>query len=347
MKTQYEYFSGLETDVPALSPDALARIKARARAGIRRRRRRLVWVAAALAALLTACTAAVATGAFHQWFAPLIPRSADEEAMQELFAGMGTVVGQSVTDQGTTLTLEGLLYDGRTLIMAFTLEGEDLPFNTFNAVQSGQSWLEPEDYLQRLEAAYPELSRAELEAWLDQLREYSRRPDQIWVYRQEDGTDRMLVTYERSDLEDGAYTFHLEDLEEGGTTIAGCWEFTFELTAREASLCYEGAVPVTLDSGETVTITGMEIYPFSVRASFIWSGGGLEDGRLDGLEIDRVRLADGTDYSGSRSGRDVSSEGVGQMERLGYWQAVDPSQVTAVQIAGTWVELSQMTRLEE
>lgn len=35
MKTQYEYLSGLETDVPALSPDALARIKTRARAGIR------------------------------------------------------------------------------------------------------------------------------------------------------------------------------------------------------------------------------------------------------------------------------------------------------------------------
>ena len=122
----YRTLGTLETREDALDEVSAARIAARMDAARRKtpwlKRRRLVVLIAAAALVLTACTAAVAH--YTDWFSYLRPYGSEKNT-EAMFGDMGMVIGETVTDgeTGVSVTLDGCLYDGRRLALALTVEG--------------------------------------------------------------------------------------------------------------------------------------------------------------------------------------------------------------------------------
>lgn len=94
------------------------------------RRGRLNWrVIAIIAALLllSACGYAIATGQFTSWFPRLGVNPEHPESSEEMLARMGTVIEESQTVNGATVTLHGAVWDGYTMSLSLSVQGANLP----------------------------------------------------------------------------------------------------------------------------------------------------------------------------------------------------------------------------
>ncbi len=94
------------------------------------RRRRLDWRIIAIAAallILSACGYAIATGQFTNWFPRLGVDQEHPESSEEALARMGTVIEESQTVDGATVTLHGAVWDGYTMSLSLSVQGANLP----------------------------------------------------------------------------------------------------------------------------------------------------------------------------------------------------------------------------
>ena len=114
----YRTLGALETREDALYEVSAARIAARMDAARRKtpglKRRRLVVLIAAAALVLTACTAAVAH--YTDWFSYLRPYGSEKNT-EAMFGDMGMVIGETVTDgeTGVSVTLDGCTLSAQSL----------------------------------------------------------------------------------------------------------------------------------------------------------------------------------------------------------------------------------------
>ena len=124
MNEWYDLTNNLDTDIPPLDEISQARIEKRIRSALPRRRKRRALAAVIAAVLvLTACSYAVATGQFSDWFRQVAEDPAEPEASEELLSSIGTVIGQSQTVDGVTMTLNGAIWDGNTMLLSLTMTG--------------------------------------------------------------------------------------------------------------------------------------------------------------------------------------------------------------------------------
>jgi len=99
---------------------------------VRRRRRgkrldwRLIAIVAALL-ILSACAYAVVTGQFAQWFPRLKSDPAGLEVSEEIMSRTGTVIEQSQTVDGATVTLNAAVRDEESVRLSIVAEVPELP----------------------------------------------------------------------------------------------------------------------------------------------------------------------------------------------------------------------------
>lgn len=353
MKELYQVVGALETEAPALDDCALTRIEARARAALPQGRRRR-WLPLALAAvlLLSACAAAAATGAFSRWFSYVAPQATAAGTSDDFLAGMGTVVGQSRTAGGVTATLDGVLYDGSTLVLELTFSGEDLPENILTQAHSKKSWLEPPDFRGKLLAQFPDMSEAEREKWLEASRTFGgfdgNRSN--YSYDMESQTAQLLLYWNKDGVPNGGEVqMHLEQVALGGkeTPLAGPFDFNFSLQKQLEPLHYTGPVSLEVGSGINLIITGVTVSAFNIQLDYTCSAPYPEDDAFSRqIGVDSLRIAGEETYPGS--GNTVSVEETdtgfkGYLAMDDYRRAVDPATVEAVKVGGVWLTLSDFT----
>lgn len=357
----YTVLGGLETDAPPLSEPEAARIAARVkqRAGKARSRKRVLILLIAALLALTACAAA--TGAFSSWFRLMAPQNATDAQTQALFSGMGTVVGQSVTDpeSGVTATLDGVLCDGYEIAVAVTFSGDNLDLDAFQTClvseSMSSSWLIDQD---RYNNALHWLEEQGIEdpeqAMKDSYLIFSQLRFQRDFQAQADGKLHLIFRRElRSPTSDpliGTYEMllHLENIDHGSEVLLpGTWEFTFPVQVSDTMLEYDCSFPVETESG-TVTVTAVQITPFTLRVHFLGEQQDPEED-FDPPDLSHYRLDDGSEHIGSSGGSAVyfGEEGSGQpVEGWIYSsgdRAIFPGDVTAVQIDDTWLDLTGLT----
>lgn len=252
------------------------------------RRRGLDWKLVGLAAallLLSACAAAAFTGQFSQWFPWLGVDPDAPEASEDVMARMGTVIEQSQTADGMTVTLHAAVWDGETLRLSLTAEKPDMPEEWNEALWRG-SWIyweecrfsmrrdQLEDYTRgEVESRYAEMDLPPEK--LEQLAQEQLAGDQFSLQQsfsliRREG-DKLffeaalpLADYvERPEL-----TLHMETLatyEEGKGTVvtfgdgerngpgpdvvflSGPYDFTFTLDKKLQPVIYEGTVSLTAE----------------------------------------------------------------------------------------------------
>lgn len=378
-----------------------------------RRRRRLNWKVIAVAAallLLSACAYAVATGQFSQWFPRLGVDPDAPKTSEELLGRMGTVIEESQTVNGETVTLHAAIWDGETLMLSLTAEVPGLPEKVVPGtfVDFSQCGLEPVE------------DRQEAYAWEDAkahgagkpfTQEELERSAQRWL---EEGVlfypsfsllsrEGTALNFEvrmelKAYLEKTEMTLHLENIlaedeekipadirEHGGDVpegfkadvpvLNGPFDFTFTLGEPVPPAAYEGEIPITVN-GVPLRLTGVEISFFEITPVFevqgpVACGWAAEPGEpvpepdpnmVDGELIydtvyagEMVRgfwTADGG-YVGGLSGGSLTFSIIPDSDTtwgfcvVKYPHIVDPATVTAVDIAGTRVELSELERLTD
>ena len=359
MNEWYTLTNNLETNVPALDEVSQARIEKRVRFSLPRRRKHRALAAIIAAVLvLSACGYAVATGQFSHWFWNMADPQAPESS-EELLASMGTVIGQSQTVDGVTVTLNGALWDGETLMLSLTLEGDGLPQNYWTQPDTKDSWLVPsrKQVKKSLQAAYPEKTEVELESMIEQYQKARTLFGGTgFTYLYDWQSEFFALQIEQSFTSSSTpaeLTLHLENLHIGGSTIQGPFEFTFTVEPRDVELVYHGTVDIEPVNGYPVRGTEVTLSPFRVEVSFMGlkrlelndDGGPVQE--VFPLSIDAIRVSGEvvvgfSRRSGSSQAWETDGSWNGCIRRGPFQQVVDPADIEAICINGTWLELSQM-----
>ena len=362
MKEWYELTNGLDTEVRPLDELTGARVARLARAALPRRRKKR-WVAAAVAAVLvlSACGVAVATGRFSDWFWNYAQDPRAPEASEDLLAGLGTVIGQSQTVDGTTITLDGALWDGRCMVLALTVDGESAPLDYAASVSTEDSWLLPprEDMEKSLREQFPDMAEETFRERMDLLYEARLRFNTLvgcidYFHDRRTETYRMQVAQQlaRPGETEQRLTLHLENLEfASGKTISGPYEFTFTAEPKDMDRVWTGDVTIRTPGGYDCRITRVSVSPFQVEAAYEMLEPVPEDAFLfDELRMEALRVggqeAKNSSYQGGLTEAGEDGFVHGSTFRGPFKRVIDPAAVEAVLIGGTWVELDGMT-LEE
>lgn len=356
MNEWYELTNALETDTPPLDEVSRARIEKRVRASLPRRRKRR-WAAAVIAAalVLSACGYAAVTGQFSHWFWNKAADSQTPEASEDLLASMGTVIGQSQTVDGVTVTLNGALWDGNTLMLSLTLEGDGMPKAYYESGSSEDSWLwfSERQMEASIQEAYPDQPDVDLQAYMELSRSFAGRPQITYLYNRQEDTYQLQVQNNSLTSQNGQdeLTLHLENLEFGDITLKGPFEFTFTVEKKVVSLVYEGDVAMEPIEGVPIRVTKVVLSPFQAEVFY------------EGLEpMERDENSDPAGYYPSLDGFLVNGEETGIRYSAGHWHGMweddgswsgsasrgpfyrimDPATVEAVKLNDTWLDLSQM-----
>jgi len=342
MNEWYALVNELETVETPLDELALRRVKNRAKRVLPKRHSR--WrIAAIVAALLMLTACSVAAVRYSAWFRSVAADPAEPEASEDLLAAMGTEIDQSQTVNGVTVTLHGALHDGDNLLLSASVRGLAAEGRFDSSGESEQSWL----YYSResLEEAYRERYPDQWEAFLSVYPQMVQPVRVTRPFDPEGGTIQLLL---EPTIELGAgreLTLHLERVEFGDLMIEGPFTFTFTPELRDATRVYVGEVPMTLDGGEEIVVTEVQITPLQVLVCC--SGTTDSNGEVPQVELEQVELTDGKTVWSSGSGNWIQYDDTcswnGELRYGAYDRVVDPALVTAVQIDGQRLELTQLT----
>ena len=362
MNDWYELTNSLDTNVPPLDEVSRARIEKRVHATLPRRRKRR-WLIAAIAAVLvlSACGYAVATGQFSDWFRQIAEDPAEPEASEELLASIGTVIGQSQTVDGVTMTLHGAIWDGNTMLLSLTLTGENSPNYRQVQVRSEDSWLSASEGQIRktLPLEMPHLTEAEIDEFVRQYLEHWRPSfsylEIISTQEDESGSCCLLVKDEsrRSRYDNNELVLHLENLAFSDTTVAGPFEFTFTVRQKDVTARYTGRTLLAQREGYDIYVTGAEVSPFQAKIMYELSAPLPADDSEDihyAVAVDRIRV-NGEEFSpansrGSSQEQDENGNVRGSAYTGSFDRIVDPAQVEAIRVGGVWLELDAFTLTE-
>ena len=283
-------------------------------------KKRIVSLLLATVTMLALCTSALAYSEPAQFSDWLTSAAGSPQAAKEALASAGTVLGQSQTVNGVTLTLEGTVWNGKLLQLSFDIQGADIPKDipsgtTLNR-DSSQITM-PEDqrrvYLSEHEEAVEKilteagvLDKPSTQAERDvKVQSQLSRGEPRLMYRFQlirgGGKETLMMTVSGLDyVEKPELTVHLENLaiyQKGDIywtrpddgfkrvfTLSGPYDFTFTLTKRLQPRLCKGPMDVTVN-GIPIEIEEITVTAFGAKV-------GYEAKREDttGKQLEPIRL---------------------------------------------------------
>ncbi len=305
---------------------------------------------AALAAEPKAEKAAKPAGQFSQWFPGMGVNPEDPEASEAVLARMGTAIQQTKTVSGETLTLNGAVWEGRSVRFSLTAKSPNFP------KEAGQyTWLSSEGCTARMpeeqwkayvenkvESESASLSKEKRDQWLQYLMEQGQgqtgelRPSLHLASREGDTVQLTASMILDPYLEKPEITLHIENVEitgqgaeqpgtrSGDYLLKGPFDFTFTLDKGLPAVKYEGDVPVTCGK------VPLRVRKFSVSPSIM----------VVDCDIDTQGSAKIVDRrSGPVSGKTISVEKDLKLALNGLWtkdgKYMDCTAYMGVTITGT------------
>ena len=373
MNDWYDLTNNLDTNVPPLDEISQARIESRVRSALpRRRKRRALFVAIAAVLVLTACGYAVATGQFSDWFRQVAEDPVEPQASEELLASIGTAIGQSQTVDGVTMTLNGAIWDGNTMLLSLSVDG--VPLSQWQAdVKTENSWLRSSDAAIKssLLEQHPDLTEEDINTYLQSIKDlsgtwnflrltffYDRDTDSCTLLAQREVTSRKNQVELTLHLENLSY--QVSTISEGKRTtqdisISGPFEFTFTVQQKDATVHYTGRTLLAQREGYDIYVTGAEVSPFRAKITYELSVP-LSEGQYDSEAIHSATAVDlirvnGEEYNPTTSrGSTLEQDEDGNVHGSAYTgsfdRIVDPAQVEAIRVGGAWLELDTFTLAE-
>ena len=295
-------------------------------------------LAAALLALTTLSIAALAYSEPAQFSDWLLSAAGNPQGAKEVLASAGTVLGQSQTVNGVTLTLEGAVWNGKLLQLSFDIQGasipKDIPSGTTLNGDSSQITL-PEDqrrvYLSEHEEAVEKIlteagvldkpsTQAERDAKVQsQLSRGEPRLMHRFQLIRGGRKETLMMTVSGLDyVEKPELTVHLENLaiyrkgdiywtkpDDGFKpvfTLSGPYDFTFTLTKRLQPRLYKGPADVTVN-GIPIEIEEITVTAFGAKLQY-----GAKQADITSQQLEPIRLTG----VWTKDGRFVEAAGIGE-----------------------------------
>lgn len=230
-------------------------------------------------------------GQFSQWFSDMGVNPENPKASEAVLAKMGTVIKQTKTVGGETLTLNGAVWDGGSVRLSLTAKSPNLP-----KVVDQYTWLNSDGCIARMpEAQWKEyvenkveresgsLSKEKRDEWFQYLMEQGQGQMELnpglSVVSREGNTVRLVSTMILDSYrEKPELTLHIENVEitgqgmeqpgtrAGDYLLKGPFDFTFTLDQMLSAMRYTGDVPVTYGK-VPLRITKVSISPTSMGTS--------------------------------------------------------------------------------
>ena len=354
MNEWYELLYDLETDILPLDEIAQTRIEKRVLRALPRRRKRPQLIAVIAAVLiLTACGYAAVTGQFSDWFWNVTDQE-DPQAAEDLLASMGTVIDQSQTVNGTTMTLHGAIWDGESLMLSLTVEDESIPTDHWRTnVETVDSWLcfSKAELKETWEDAYPNTDQTELETKIDTYLNAARDWSKPKInYLQNRYTQDYYLQVEQtiaSSQNSIELELHLENLEFRGASVPGPFEFTFTVEQKFPEVIYEGTAVLKQENGVELHLSRVYLTPFRAEVDFEISGTMTEEEfherwyetNISGLVIGdetETYISTGNSITCKREDNGTVS---GTIARGPFHEALDPASVTAIELEHSILDL--------
>ena len=297
------------------------------------------------ALLLLTClpsSALAAEKSFTSMFPGYADGAKDPKAAEAVLAGMGTLIGQSQTVNGVTLTLEGAIWNKDKMLLSFAIDGADIPkdvpsdiYLNRDVMQVTLAESQRETYVRsetvELERPLSESraprTQAELDASVqDQLKRGEPRLFHLPTLVRSGGKDRLLLSVSVLPyVEKPELTVHIENLvlfknAEGKywsrphdgyellTLAAGPFDFTFTAEKHLKPLVYTGAVDVTVEGipvqvqKVTVTAFNAQVERESLQTLDLQNDYMNETKKLEPVRLSGVWTRDGQPLKGTVEG---------------------------------------------
>ena len=295
-------------------------------------------LATALLALTTLSTAALAYSEPAQFSDWLTSAAKSPRAAKDALASTGTVLGQSQTVNGVTLTLEGAVWNGKLLQLSFDIQGagipKDIPSGTTLNRDSSQITM-PEDqrrvYLSEHEEAVEKilteagvLDKPSTQAERDvKVQSQLSRGEPRLMHRFQlirgGGKETLIMSVSGLDyVEKPELTVHLENLaiyrkgdiywtkpDDGFKpvfTLSGPYDFTFTLTKRLQPRLYKGPADITVN-GIPIEIEEITVTAFGAKLQY-----GARQADITSQQLEPIRLTG----VWTKDGKFVEAAGIGE-----------------------------------
>ncbi|MCI9609866.1 MAG: hypothetical protein HFG07_06580 [Oscillibacter sp.] len=346
-------------------------------------KKRIVSLLLAAATALALCTSALAYSEPAQFSDWLLSAAGSQEEAKEALASVGTVLGQSQTVNGVTLTLEGAVWNSKLLQLSFDIQGADIPKDipsgtTLNCDSSRITM--PEDqrrvYLSEHEEAAEKLlieagvltkSSTQAERDADIQSQLSRGEPRLMHRFQlirSGGKETLMMTVSGLDyVEQPELTVHLENLViyqklnpndkfKTAFTLSGPYDFTFTLKKHLQPRLYKGTADVTVNK-IPIEIEEITVTAFGAKLQYGAKQADTTSQQLEPIRLTGVWTKDGKFVKAAGAGENRAFDalkGVANAQGLvsnSHPGLLDPADVTAVSLGDIRVDLSKLTRLEK
>ncbi len=344
-------------------------------------KKRIVSLLLAAATVLALCTSALAYSEPAQFSDWLLSAAGSQEEAKEALASAGTVLGQSQTVNGVTLTLEGAVWNGSLLQLSFEIQGADIPKDipsgtTLNCNSSRITM--PEDqrrvYLSEHEEAVEKIlteagvldkpsTQAERNAEIQaQLNRGEPRLMHRFQLIRGGGKETLMMTVSGLDyVEQPELTVHLENLViyqklnpndkfKTAFTLSGPYDFTFTLKKHLQPRLYKGPADVTVN-GIPIEIKEITVTAFGAKLQYGAKQADTTSQQLEPIRLTGVWTKDGKFVEAAGIGEnrafDALKENAQGLASNSHPSLLDPAGVTAVSLGDIRVDLSKLTCLEK
>lgn len=316
--------------------------------------------------MITAGCGMVDTDAdFAKWFSPWVAGNMEEEEAERLFRDIGTVVGESQTVDGVTVTLEGIVQDQNILLLAFTVDGAEAKTegkeNAVYDADSDKSWILPDHLTESLRREIPDITDDEIDEYLKYYSSFAEgNPSwgSIRCSQYDDDSYLIMCSFENGSAAFPSGMIHLEDLDSFLFSLKGPYDFTYRALKTANPVVYTGDVPFTTPSGVRCRVNKVVLNPLCGAKVQLTADRELEEFKTnsDGekmmpdwkteLYINAFRTDAGYEVGGHMREQEHDGADVTLSMSSSYW-ILDAETAEAVLIGENWVELSEMTRSYE
>ena len=346
-------------------------------------KKRIVSLLLATVTMLALCTSALAYSEPAQFSDWLLSTAGNPQGAKEVLASVGTVLGQSQTVNGVTLTLEGAVWNGKLLQLSFDIQGADIPKDipsgtTLNGDSSQITMPEEQRrvYLSEHEEAVEKLlteagmltkssTQAERDAKV-QSRLSHGEPRLMHRFQliRGGGKETLMMTVSGLDyVEKPELTVHLENLViyqkpnpnakfKTVFTLSGPYDFTFTLTKRLQPRLYKGPMDVTVNE-IPIEIEEIAITAFGAKLGYEAKREDATGQQLEPIRLTGVWTKDGKFVKAAGGGENWAFDALAGVTNANglvsssHPRLLDPADVAAVSLGGLRIDLNKLTLLEK
>ncbi len=271
----------------------------------------------------------------------------DKEITERFYEQIATIIDQSQTVDGVTVTLNGALSDEKNLLLSFTLHGRNLEDFSYSQLNNKDTGVLSKNLIDVFKSIHPDINNEQFKNFVGWGNPFDRNRSQ-YIYDKETKTAQMLLYFPYNSKNGTEYNLHMENIYHvDNILLEGPYDFTFTLKPNVTTCHYVGSIDLKTEDGKILTITTATISAFSLEIDYTCSTHYPSNWfSTNELNLTSIRVKGKELEPSDTTGliiKETETGMTGSFTFDNYSEPIDPSTVEAVCIGDTWLELTDLT----